>query len=70
MSSVTKNPLYLQSANYIYNYFATNNNKFDINLINTLEVINSDKTVVNSLKRHNRKKRYKNFERYNNDWRI
>lgn len=67
MSSVTKNPLYLQSANYIYNYFATNNNKFDINLINTLEVINSDKTVVNSLKRHNRKKRYKNFERYNND---
>ena len=67
MSSVTKNPLYLQSANYIYNYFATNNNKFDINLINTLEVINSDKTVVNSLKRHNRKKRYENFEKYNND---
>ena len=32
MSSVTKNPLYLQSANYIYNYFATNNNKFDIDL--------------------------------------
>ena len=67
MSSVTKNPLYLQSANYIYNYFATNNNKFDINLINTLEVINSDKTVVNSLKRHNRKNRYENYERYNND---
>ena len=58
MSSVTKNPLYLQSANYIYNYFATNNNKFDINW-----VWNNDEDI----RRHNRKKRYENFERYNND---
>lgn len=61
MSSVIKNPLILNSANYIYNYFTSINHKND-NLIknsNYLEAIESDEIVLSSLSRN-----LKNEERY------
>jgi hypothetical protein len=63
MSSVTKNPLYLQSANYIYSFFLSNDSKIDLKPLNTLEIISSDKDVLRNLKRENNKKKYNDFEK-------
>lgn len=63
MSSVIKNPLILNSANYIYSYFTSINHKND-NLIknsNYLEAIESDEIVLSNLSRN-----LKNEERYEN----
>lgn len=64
MSSVTKNPLYLQSANYIYSYFLGHDEKFNIKLSNTLEITNSDKASVKYLKKEQIRKRYYDPNRY------
>lgn len=64
MSSVTKNPLYLQSANYIYSFFLTNKNipEETNKSINTLEIINSDKNIIQYLKKQKIIKEYSNVE--------
>lgn len=63
MASVIKNPMILNSANYIYNWFLTMNNKNE-NLIknnNILEIIESDEAILNKLDRNK-----ENEERYQN----
>lgn len=64
MASVIKNPMILNSANYIYNFFIGINHKND-NLIknsNVLEMIESDETVLSSLYRNSEnEERYKNI---------
>lgn len=63
MASVIKNPMILNSANYIYNWFLTMNNQNE-NLIknsNILEIIESDETILNRLDRNK-----ENEERYQN----
>lgn len=62
MSTVVKNPLILNSANYIYNWFISINHKND-NLIkkaNLLEAIECDEIVLSNLD-----KNIENEERYN-----
>lgn len=57
MASVIKNPLILNSANYIYNWFIGINNKND-NLIknsNVLEAIESDENILNRLDKNKEK---------------
>ena len=54
MSSVIKNPMILNSANYIYNWFTAINHKNN-NLIknsNMLEAVESDEIILNNLKRN------------------
>ena len=66
--SLTKNPLIVQSANYIYNWF---NSKIetdkDVLNFNTAEEVEGDLFVLNHLKRnYNNKVQYENIEaRYN-----
>ena len=63
MASVIKNPMILNSANYIYNWFLTMNDKNE-NLIknnNILEIIESDESILNRLDRNK-----ENEERYQN----
>lgn len=63
MASVIKNPMILNSANYIYNWFLTMNNKNE-NLIknnNILEIIESDEAILNRLDKNK-----ENEERYQN----
>lgn len=63
MASVIKNPMILNSANYIYNWFLAMNNKNE-NLIknnNILEIIESDESILNRLDRNK-----ENEERYQN----
>lgn len=63
MASVIKNPIILNSANYIYNWFLTMNNQNE-NLLknnNALEVLESDEEILNRLN-----KSQENEERYNN----
>lgn len=63
MASVIKNPMILNSANYIYNWFLTMNDKNE-NLIknsNILEIIESDEAILNRLDRNK-----ENEERYQN----
>ena len=63
MASVIKNPMILNSANYIYNWFLTMNDKNE-NLIknnNILEIIESDEAILNRLDKNK-----ENEERYQN----
>ena len=64
MSSVIKNPMILNSANYIYNWFLTMNSQNE-NLIknnNTLEIIENDETILNKLyKNKDNEERYQNI---------
>lgn len=64
MASVIKNPMILNSANYIYNWFLTMNSQNE-NLIknnNTLEIIENDETILNKLyKNKDNEERYQNI---------
>lgn len=65
MSSVIKNPMILQSANYIYNWFIAINNKNNklIKNSNLLESIESDEVVLKNLKKNKKNNEdYKNIE--------
>lgn len=63
MSSVIKNPIILNSANYIYNWFLSINHKNDdlIKNANYLEAVESDEVILSNLNRN-----LKNEENYNN----
>lgn len=61
MASVIKNPMILNSANYIYNWFLTMNNQNEdlIKNNNALEIIESDEFILNKMNN-----REKNEEEY------
>ncbi|MGL5716024.1 hypothetical protein [Cetobacterium sp.] len=67
MASVTKNPMILQSCNYIYNWFLTKIETDEKNkTFNMLEMVESDKYTMNNIK-----KNYSKKELYNDiDYRI
>lgn len=67
MASVTKNPMILQSCNYIYNWFLNKIEDDDKNkTFNLLESVESDKYTMNNIK-----KNYSKRELYNDiDYRI
>lgn len=63
MASVIKNPMILNSANYIYNWFLTMNNQNEdlIKNNNILEIIENDEFVLNKLyKNKDNEERYQN----------
>lgn len=64
MASITKNPMVLQAANYVYTWFL--NNKSNINFAknsNLLDSIESDETVLKVFERkYANKKDYENVE--------
>lgn len=64
MASITKNPMVLQAANYVYTWFL--NNKSNINFAknsNLLDSIESDETVLKVFeRRYANKKDYENVE--------
>lgn len=64
MASITKNPMVLQAANYVYTWFL--NNKDNVNFIknsNLLDSIESDETVLKVFeKRYSNKKDYEDVE--------
>ena len=62
---MTKNPIVLNSANYVMNWFVCNiKDKKTMEKFNTLNVVKSDKIVVESLMRHKKRlDRYNNFEK-------
>ena len=64
MASITKNPMVLQAANYVYTWFL--NNKNNINFAknsNLLDSIESDETVLKVYeKRYANKKDYEDVE--------
>lgn len=63
MSTVMKNPLILNSANYIYSWFLGINNKND-NLIKNnklLEAIESDENIIKKITK-DKEERYRNIE--------
>lgn len=67
MASVTKNPMILQSCNYIYNWFLNKIETDEKNkTFNMLEMVESDKYTMNNIK-----KNYSNRELYDDiDYRI
>ncbi|MFR4518444.1 MAG: hypothetical protein ACLT40_00595 [Fusobacterium sp.] len=64
MASITKNPMVLQAANYVYTWFL--NNKDNLNFAknsNLLDSIESDETVLKVYeKRYANKKDYEDVE--------
>lgn len=66
MASVTKNPIVLNSANYIYNWFTTVNHKNN-NLIknsNMLEAVESDEVILKNLQKNKtNKEKYDDIEK-------
>lgn len=64
MASITKNPMVLQAANYVYTWFL--NNKNNLNFAknsNLLDSIESDETVLKVYeKRYANKKDYEDVE--------
>lgn len=64
MASITKNPMVLQAANYVYTWFL--NNKDNVNFAknsNLLDSIESDETVLKVYeKRYANKKDYEDVE--------
>lgn len=64
MASITKNPMVLQAANYVYTWFL--NNKDNLNFAknsNLLDSIESDETVLKVYeKRYSNKKDYEDVE--------
>ncbi len=64
MASITKNPMVLQAANYVYTWFL--NNKDNLNFAknsNLLDSIESDETVLKVYeKRYTNKKDYEDVE--------
>jgi hypothetical protein len=57
MASVTKNPVILQSANYIYSWFQSKlTNSDDVQTFSGLEVVESDKYIVDYIDKTNKNK--------------
>lgn len=64
MASLTKNPIILQSANFINSWFRSNiKDKKTLALFNQLESIDSDLRSIKHLKRQNVEEEYYNFEK-------
>lgn len=64
MASVTKNPMILNSANYIYNWFLTMNDQNEklIRNSNALEAIESDEFILKKiLDENDNEEKYKNI---------
>lgn len=64
---INKNPLLLQSANYVYSWFLSKLQRNHIDTFNNLDTVEADETIVNYIKSTSADKvSYENIEaRYN-----